>query len=227
MENVRRRRAVGAVAVVLLSALLLSACQPARPSAGRSTPVRRVLIVGDSISWGIFGSTPRVNELLVPMMSARNISTWFLGFAGDNILEPWPGQPRWIDIVSERISSWNPDVVVVQSSAFPGGRDAHKQELYLAAARELFRVAGSRGAHVYRVEHSMPPDPNLRAEHQIAEFLQEVAAGDRISAIPLRWWLEHCDRPFVSDAWHLSGSGQKCHADAVTAAVDQLRAVVG
>lgn len=226
MGMVRRRRIV-AIALAAVLALLLGACQPERPSAGRGTPVRRVLIVGDSISYGIFGTTPRVNELLVPRLAERGIASSFLGFPGDNILDPWPGRPRWIDLVSARIANWNPDVVIVQSSAFPGGRDALKQQQYLAAARDLFRVAGSRGAHVYRVRHSTPPDPIKRHENEIAEFLQEAAAGDRISAIPLDWWLQHCDRPFGPDAWHLSGSGQRCHAQAVTAAIDQLRAVVG
>ena len=36
-------------------------------------------------------------------------------------------------------------------------------------------------------------------------------------------WIGACDRPTVSDGWHLSGNGQRCIADGFTAAVDQLR----
>jgi hypothetical protein len=51
--------------------------------------------------------------------------------------------------------------------------------------------------------------------------------GRGVSFIPLDFWLDRCAGGYVADGWHLSGTGQSCHALALTLAVDQLRAVNG
>ena len=58
----RRRRPLAILALALVGIMVLGACQPERPSAGRNTPVRRVLIVGDSMTWGLFGTTSRAER---------------------------------------------------------------------------------------------------------------------------------------------------------------------
>lgn len=222
-----RRRAVGLLAVALVGVLVLGACQPERISVGRANPVRKVLIVGDSMTWGLFGTSPRVHERIVPVLADRGIETRILGSAGGTILEPWSGQPRWIDQVRPQIQTWNPDVVIVQSTLFPGATDPARQQAYIAAARELFGVAGSRGAHVYVVGHNDPPAAKERNERDIAQYIQALVAGPGVSRIPVDWWLARCNQPYISDGWHLSASGQECHALAISVAIDQLRAVVG
>lgn len=219
----RLRRPLALLAVAVVGTLVLGACQPERPSDGRGTPVRRVLIVGDSMTHGLFGTTPRVHERLVPLLADRGITTRIGGSPGSTILRPWPGQARWTDIVRGEVASFNPDVVIIQSTLFPGGRDRARQQAYLAEARALFSVAGSRGAHVYMVAHPDPPGAKERTERDVARFLQTIASGPRVSMIPLDWWLARCAGGTSRDGWHLSGAGQDCHALAVTVAIDQLR----
>jgi hypothetical protein len=223
----RRGRPLAILALALVGILVLGACQPERPSAGRNTPVRRVLIVGDSMTWGLFGTTARLHERIIPVMADRGIDTRIVGSAGSTILEPWSGRPRWIDEVRPQITSWNPDVVIVQSTLFPGATDPARQQAYVAAARELFGVAGSRGAHVYVVGHNDPNKAPEREERDIAQYIQGLVAGSGVSRIPLDWWLARCTAPYWSDGWHLSAAGQECHALAIAVAIDQLRDQTG
>jgi lysophospholipase L1-like esterase len=222
-----RARTTLVIAVALVAAVVLTACQPERPSEGRGTPVRRVLIVGDSMTWGLFGTTPRLHERISKVLGDRGIQTRVIGSAGGTLLDPWPGEPRWVDLLRPQIDGWNPDVVIVQSTLFPGGADPARQQAYVAAARELFAVAGSRGAHVYTVGHNDPPAPVQRNERDVAQYIQAVVAGPGVSRIPVDWWLARCDRPYAADGWHLSASGQDCHSLAITVAIDQLRGVTG
>jgi lysophospholipase L1-like esterase len=222
-----RRRGAGLLALAVVAALVLGACQPERPSVGRDTPVRQVLIVGDSLTWGLFGTTPRLHERVTAVMADRGIDTRIVGSAGGTILDPWPGNPRWVDEVRPQIASWNPDVVIVQSTLFPGATDPARQQAYIAAARELFSVAGSRGAHVYVVGHPDPPAAKERNERDIAQYIQALVAGPGVSRIPMDWWIARCNSPFSSDGWHLSASGEECHSMAISVAIDQLRAQTG
>lgn len=215
------------LAVVAVLALALGACQPERPSAGRGTPVRKVLIVGDSITWGLFGTTPRLHERLGPMMAARGLSTRIIGFAGGNIIDPWGNQPRWVDATLNQVRTWDPDVIIVQSTLFPGGQDPARQRVYERSVRDLMNVARSRGAHTYIVAHPEPNNAAQRAEKNIAQYLQAFVAGPGVSRIPLDWWMDRCQGWASYDGWHLSGKGQDCHALAIVAAVDQLRARTG
>ena len=222
-----RSRTTVLVVVALVAAVLLGACQPERPSEGRGTPVRRVLIVGDSMTWGLFGTTPRLHERIRSVLEDRGIRTRIIGSAGGTLLDPWPGEPRWVDLLRPQIDGWNPDVVIVQSTLFPGAADPARQAAYVAAARELFAVAGSRGAHVYTVGHNEPPAAAQRNERDIAQYLQAVVAGPAVSRIPVDWWLARCERPYSADGWHLSASGQECHSLAISVTIDQLRGVTG
>ena len=226
-RSARRRRSFLIVALALVGVMVLGACQPERPSVGRNTPVRRVLIVGDSMTWGLFGTTARLHERITAVMADRGIDTRIVGSAGGTILDPWPGKPRWIDEVRPQIASWNPDVVIVQSTLFPGATDPARQQAYVAAARELFGVAGSRGAHVYVVGHNDPNRSPERNERDIAQYIQALVAGPGVSRIPLDWWLARCTAPYWSDGWHLSASGQECHSLAIAVAIDQLRGQTG
>ena len=129
-------------------------------------------------------------------MADRGIDTRIVGSAGGTLLDPWPGNPRWIDEVRPQIDSWNPDVVIVQSTLFPGATDPARQQAYIAAARELFGVAGSRGAHVYVVGHNDPPAAKERNERDIAQYIQALVAGPGVSRIPVDWWLARCTAPY-------------------------------
>lgn len=227
MEVRRTQRSLILVVLVLVAASVLAACQPAAPSAGRATPVRRVLVVGDSMTFGVFGTTPRLHERLIPLLADRGVETRIVGYPGSTILQPWEGQPRFADLTRMHVAAFDPDVVIVQSILFPGAEDPVRQQAYVAEARELFAAAGARGAHVYVVGHNPPAPAKERHERDIAQYIQGVVAGPGVSRIPTDWWLERCKDPFVSDGWHLSASGQQCQALAITVAVDQLRAQNG
>ncbi len=224
---VERRPASVFVALLLIAAFTLSACQPEHPSAGRGTPVRRVLIVGDSMTYGLFGTTPRLHEQIVPLLADRGIETRIVGYPGSTILQPWEGQARFSDLTRMHVAAFDPDVVIVQSILFPGADDPARQQAYISEARELFAAAGARGAHVYVVGHNAPVPAKERNERDIAQYIQGVVAGPGVSRIPADWWLERCKDPFVSDGWHLSASGQQCQALAFAVAIDQLRAQNG
>ncbi len=217
-----RRAGVTAVAVGLL---LLAGCLPTEPSAGRGTPVHRVLVVGDSLTYGLFGVTPRLHEKLAKPMADRGIQLVVAGGAGDSPLAPWPGNPRWADLLRGSVADLDPDMIVLQATTFPYSADAGRQAEYLAAITEVLDIATSRGAHVYLVANPAPPGPDERDNRDVAQSLQaQAAAGRGISTIPLDWWLAHCANGTGADGWHLSDAGQRCHALAIILAVDQLRA---
>jgi hypothetical protein len=219
------RSALALLAVPAL--LLLVACQPAQPSSGRGTPVRQVLLLGDSLSFGLFGTTPQVHQPLRQRMAARGVSVVVDGFPGENPVDRWPGNPSWEERMQAWIAGQNPDMVVIQTTLFPDAHVPLRQFAYGAAFRRLVDIAQSRGAHVYVVSHPAPPPGAERRNWEIAQRIQaDAVAGRGISTIPLDRWLANCRGGFVADGWHLSGEGQRCHADAVTAAVDQLRSRV-
>jgi lysophospholipase L1-like esterase len=218
------RRKTFHVLAALLAVAVLAGCQPDRPSVGRGTPVRRVLLIGDSITHGLFGTSPKVHGYLNDRMRQRGIALSIGGFAGENPLGVWDGHPRWVDVLRQRVATENPDMIIIQSMLFPDAGNTQKQAQYLAAMREILDVAQSRGAHVYLVKHAPPPRLKEQLELTVVERLQGQAGARRgISWIPLNAWIANCNRPTIADGWHLSGSGQNCHAGAVAAAVDQLR----
>jgi hypothetical protein len=224
----RPRRRLALAGLVLVAAVVVGGCLPAQPSSGRATPLRRVLVLGDSMTYGLYGTTPRLDEPLGRRLMERNIYLTIDGFPGEDPVDVWPGHPRWADRLRSDIDSLDPDMVVIQSILFLGASDPARREAYSAAVTELFDIAQSRGAHVYIVSHQLPTDPVARDEMTVAESLQaQAAAGRGISTIPLDWWLARCASPFVSDGWHLSANGQECHATAITEAVDQLRKTTG
>ena len=214
--------------LLMLAALVLVGCLPSAPATGRSTPVRRVLVLGDSMSWGLFGLSPRLHEPLGRAMSGRRIEVAISGAPGDTPLDPWPGSPTWVDRLRHDVATFDPDVVVLQSTLLAGAEDPARQAAYRATFAELFDIAQSRGAHVYTVAHPTPPGGGELAVRDVVQRLQaEAATGRGISTIPLDWWLARCRGGTITDGWHLSDAGQGCHALAITLAVDQLRRQVG
>lgn len=201
---------------------------PANPATGRNTPVRKVALIGDSLSWGLFGTTPRIEQPLRDRLAASGIAFTLDGGPGDTLDTPWPGSARWEDKLRLRIAADDPDVVIIQSVLFPGAGDPAKDASYLAAANRLFDIAQSRGAHVYIVAHHPPTNPTeFRAAIRAQELQAHAAAGRGIATIPLDWWMARCPNAFVFDGFHLAANGVACHADALNAAVNQLRNVVG
>jgi lysophospholipase L1-like esterase len=221
--QVSSRRIVHVLAVVL-AMFLLAGCLPDKPSAGRGTPVRRVLVLGDSISHGLFGSTARVHEPLQQRLSQRKIAVRVAGNAAETPIDIWPGNPSWPNLMRWWVEAENPDMVIIQSMLFNDSANLARQAQYRTAMRQILDEAQRRGAHVYLVRHPVPA-PRAEARNlAVAERLQaEAAAGRGISTIPLDTWINSCDRPFHTDGWHLGPNGQRCHADALVAAVDQLR----
>lgn len=220
----RARRSVVLVALVAVAALALGACQPEKPSAGRGTPVRKVLIVGDSMTFGLFGTTPMVHGALRTRLQARGVDVRLVGAAGSSIVEPWPGRPSYAELMRTNVNSLDPDVVIIQSMLFPGGTNTARHDAYIAATQQVVALAKSRGAHVYLVDHNDPRDPTSRREKEIAQYIQAVVAGPGVSHIPLDWWIANCDGGTIADGWHLTGNGQECHAQAIAVAIDQLKA---
>jgi hypothetical protein len=214
--------------LVGVAAAVLGGCLPAQPATGRGAPLRRVLVLGDSMTFGLYGTTPRLHDALGRALMERDVQLLIDGFPGEDPVDVWPGHPRWADRLRSDIAAFDPDMVVIQSILFLGASDPARRAAYSAAITELYDVAQSRGAHVYIVSHQLPTDPVARDEMTVAESLQaEAAAGRGIATIPLDWWLARCAAPFVGDGWHLSASGQECHATAVAEAVDQLRRSIG
>lgn len=222
-------RLVVATAVVGCVALFASACLPAAPSAGRATPVRRVLVLGDSLTYGLFGTTPRLHGPLSRLLSDRGIGVHLTGFPGENPIDTYPGHFPWALRMQHEISTWNPDMVVIQSTLFAGPWSQERKDAYLDATRELITLAKSRGAHVYLVSHHRSPKPSDANARDLAQQLQAEAAAEigGVETIPLDWWMARCAGGTVGDGWHLSAKGQDCHALAIASAVDQLRSSVG
>jgi hypothetical protein len=211
-----------------LALTLLAACQPDRPSAGRGTPVRKVLLIGDSITHGLFGTSPKVHGYLDPELRRRGVALQIGGFPGENPLYQWAGNPSWRLYLKDRIERWNPDVVIIQTMLFPDGGNPFKQAAYLEQMKVLINTATSRGAHTYVVRHPRPPAFTERYELDIAERLQlQAAAGKGVSQIPWDWWSGRCTNGFIDDGWHLSARGQTCFTNSLLAAIDQLREVNG
>ena len=223
LGRIRRSALLGGV----VFGLAVTGCLPA-PTTGRPGPVRRVAVLGDSISWGLFSTTPWVRDELASRLRKRRVDLTLIGGPAETPLLSWPGWAPWIDELRNTVATVDPDIVIVQSMLFPGADDPANQELYRTAVRELLSVAQSRGAHVFVVMHAAPPSPTEARETFIAQSIQaDEATGLGIGVIDLGAALRRCRRPFVTDGWHISAAGQRCHADAVVAAVDGLRRSLG
>lgn len=222
-----RRPAVLAAAFVTL-AVLTTSCLPGAPATGRPGPVRKVEVLGDSLTYGLFGTSPSVDGKLRAKLAASGISLTVDGGPGDTIPTPWPGQPSWAQKLQERITNDDPDVVIIQSVLFVNADDPANQQAYRVAATQLLDIAQSRGAHVYFVRHHQPSDATERHAADVAQQIQaDVAAGRGVEFIPLDWWLSRCQKPFIKDGWHLSANGSECWANAANSAVNQLRNAIG
>lgn len=214
--------------LVVAVAALTTACLPAAPAAGRPGPVRKVALIGDSLTFGLFGTTPAVTEALRSKLAVSGVSLSVDGGPGDTLATPWPGRPTWAELLQARIDRDDPDVIIVQSMLFPGSDNPANHDPYYRAALRLLDIAQSRGAHVYFVQHHRPNDAVEFNAAVVAETIQSHAAEGRgVGFIPLNWWLDHCQRPFASDGWHLSAAGSQCWANAANAAVNQLRNEIG
>jgi hypothetical protein len=221
-------RVVVSTGAVLLALVLLSGCLPVNAASGRDTPVRRVLVLGDSITFGLYGTTPRVHEPFTRMMADRGVAVTIDGFPGETPIDTWPGHPSWLERMRWWIAAVDPDMVVIQSVLMPDPGNTIRQAMYVEVMRQLLDSAASQGAHVYLVSHPSPPGDFERQSRDIAQSLQaQAAVGRGVSTIPLDFWLDRCEGGYVRDGWHLSAKGQNCHALALTLAVDQLRAVNG
>ena len=229
MLGIARSKTLKVLAVVI-ALTVLAACQPERPASGRNTPVRKVLLIGDSITHGLFGISPKVQGYLHPELIRRGVGLQIGGFPAENPLFHWVerGNPSWRAYLQDRIAQWNPDVVIIQTMLFPDGGNPTKQAQYLAEMTALINIATSRGAHTYVVRHPRPPEAQERHELEIAERLQlQAAAGKGVSQIPWDWWGNRCKDGFLGDGWHLTAEGQICYRNALLVAIDQLRDVVG
>lgn len=215
--------------LVVVVALLSSACQPAAPAAGRAGPLKRVLVLGDSVTYGLFSTTPQLEPTLRPLLADRGIALHVTGFPGENPLDTYPGHFSWSLRMQHEISTWNPDMVVIQSTLFPGPHSQQRQDAYRKATRELIALAKSRGAHVYVVSHHRAPNPSDANARDLVQRIQGEVASEvgGVSTIPLDWWMQRCGGGTVGDGWHLSAKGQRCHALAVVTAVEQLRGAIG
>lgn len=225
--QVRSSRLV--VAAFVACAVLLTGCLPEAPATGRGTKVRRVLVLGDSLAHGLFFSTPGATNALKARLGQNNISLKLIGGPGSTVLEPWPGVDPWNDQLRAAVSSYDPDVVIIQSTLFPGWADPARQRAYTAAITAAYDIAQSRGAHTYIVAHHRGNESEANAAADMAERLQqEAAVGRGISTIPLHWWIGRCAKnPVIADGQHLTEAGVGCYADALNAAVNQLRNSVG
>lgn len=222
----RRLRAAVAVALALLA---LTSCLPTEATVGRNTPVRRVLVLGDSLAYGLFFATPSAVPALSQRLGQNNISLRLIGGPGGTVLEPWPGGAPWLDQLREAVASYDPDAVIIQSTLFPGWSDPARQAAYRAAITSAYDIAQSRGAHTFIVAHHRGNEAEARNAADTAERLQaEAALGRRIGTIPLTWWLDRCGQhPYIYDGQHLNTAGVGCYADALNAAINQLRNSVG
>ena len=214
--------------LALAVALVGVGCLPSAPAPGRPGPVRKVALIGDSLTFGLFGTTPRVESNLASKLAASGIRLTVDGGPGDTLEKPWPGRPRWEELLRARINTDDPDVVIIQSVLFPGGADPANHDSYFRAAIRLIDIARSRGAHVYLVRHHRPTNGTEFNAAEIAERLQAQAAEGRgVEFVPLNWWLDRCKGPFSADGWHLAAPGVECWANAANAAVNQLRNEIG
>ncbi|MGI9577261.1 MAG: SGNH/GDSL hydrolase family protein, partial [Microthrixaceae bacterium] len=120
--------------------------------------MKRVLIMGDSIVHGLFGTTPKVTGPLTAALADRGVQVRFEGYPGETPIDTWPtNSTGWIQRMQAQISAYDPDMVIIQSVLFPDPDNAARQQLYEAAMRTLLDIAQSRGAHVYLVNHHIAP----------------------------------------------------------------------
>lgn len=227
-----RKRFAGrrVVAMVLLScvALFAAACLPAAPAPGRAGPLKRVLVLGDSITYGLFGTTPQLEPVLRPMLADRGIQLHVTGFPAESPVYTWPGHLGWSLRMMHEVETFDPDMIVIQSVLFPGAVYPDQHEAYRRSITELLDIARSRDAHVYVVRHHVPPGTEWSPGRDVGEQLQAEAAAPRgVQTIPLDWWMARCAGGTTADRVHLSAEGQNCHALAVVTAVDQLRGAIG
>lgn len=223
-----RVRAVVSTVVASVALVLLTGCLPVSTASGRDTPVRSVLVMGDSLTFGLYGTTPRVHEPFTRLMADRGVAVRIDGFPGETPIDAWPGNPSWLERMNWWISAVDPDVVIIQSVLMPDPGNPIRQAIYVEVMRQLLDIAASRGAHVYLVSHPSPPGAFERQARDMAQNLQaQAAVGRGVAMIPLDFWLDRCAGGYVADGWHLSAKGQDCHALALTLAIDQLRAVNG
>lgn len=228
MIGSRSPRTLRICVLAVLVALFASACLPSTPSSGRATPVRRVLLLGDSVTYGLFSTSPRVHEPLSAMLADRGVGLHVTGFPAENPIFTWPGHLSWSLRMRHEIETWNPDMVVIQTMLFTDADRPERVAAYRSAIAELMDLAKARGAHVYIVSHHGVPGTSWARERDVAQSLQASAASSRgISTIPLDWWMQRCEGGVIGDGVHLTEAGQRCHALAITFAVDQLRDTVG
>lgn len=217
-----------ALALLGCVSMFAAACLPVEPSTGRAGPVRKVLVLGDSFSYGLFSTTPQLHGPLGRLMADRGVGLHVTGFPGESPADTWPGHLPWSLRMRHEVDTWNPDMIVIQTTLFPDADSPARRAAYSRAIGEIITIARSRGAHVYLVSHPGSPMSKERHERDVAQSLQaKAAAGKGISTIPLDWWMERCAGGTVADGWHFSAKGQNCHALAITFAVDQLRGAVG
>ena len=219
-----RARPLAVAVAVSTVALLATACLPAAPAAGRGTPVRQVVVIGDSLVWGFFGTSPRLHEPLGRMLRDRRVGITFAGFPAESPIFSWPGNPSWADQMRWWVAARDPDMVIIQNTVMGGPwSDPGVQDGYRRNKAALMDLARSRGAHVYVLANPTPP-PDRRDEWRVVERIQaELAAPRGIATIPLIDWMPSCGGATISDGWHFTQKGQDCHALAYTMAVDQLR----
>ena len=130
--------------VILSLAVLATACLPAKTATGRPGPVRKVALLGDSLTFGLFGTTPGVADPLRQRLSASGISVTIDGGPGDTLQTPWPGHANWAELLQARVDQDDPDVVIIQSILFPGAEDPANHDSYLRAAQKLVDIGQSR-----------------------------------------------------------------------------------
>lgn len=227
-RTLRARRTAVVVAAIVALFGLATACLPAKPAEGRATPVRRVLVLGDSMSYGLFGTTPQLEPVLRPMLADRGIQLHVTGFPAESPVYTWPGHLGWDLRMLHEVRTFNPDMIVIQSVLFPGAVHPEQHADYRNAVAHLMDVGRSRGAHVYVVKHPVPAGSQWAPGATVAHRLQAEAGASRgVETIPLDWWMQRCAGGRTSDGMHLSAAGQRCHALAITMAVEQLREAVG
>jgi lysophospholipase L1-like esterase len=228
MRGSRRVRPLFVALALAMVAAVASACLPAAPSSGRGTPVRQVLLVGDSLTWGMYGTSPRIHEKLGPILADRRVGLTVAGFPGESPIYNWPGNPTWVDQVRWWVARKNPDMVIIQNTVIGGDhRNADVRARYQQGMAALMDAARSRGAHVYIVANPVAPADRQDEWRTVERIQADLARPRGISTIPVIEHMDNCSGAFIADGWHLSDKGQNCHSLAYALAVDQLRGVNG
>jgi hypothetical protein len=135
--------------------LALAAASPSFAQTG--TKPLKVLLVGDSLMVG-------AKDAIASSLATRNATVHFVGKEGTGLLT---NQMGWLDFIRSEISTWGPDIVVIESCCnyatglkyfyrMVDGSHAwpDTSKMFLAwevAARRAVRVASTRGAKVYWV----------------------------------------------------------------------------